>query len=80
MPTLETVPTQFVKVGTESFSYRRFGQAGKTPPLVCLRPYRSTMDSWDPALPNNLASDREIIILDNAGVGLLRFGKSMASV
>ena len=69
MHTLETVPTQFLKVGTESFSYRRFGETGKIPPLLCLPHYRGTMDSWDPAFLNDLASDREIVIFDNAGIG-----------
>lgn len=69
MQTLETVPTQFLKVGTESFSCRRFGRTGMTTPLLCLPHYRGTMDSWDPALLNDLASDREIVIFDNAGIG-----------
>jgi pimeloyl-ACP methyl ester carboxylesterase len=53
-----------------TYAYRRLGaaQAG-TPPLVLLQHYRGNLDNWDPALVDALASMREVILFDNAGVG-----------
>jgi pimeloyl-ACP methyl ester carboxylesterase len=49
--------------------YRRFGDgASDTPPLLCLEHFRG-LDNWDPALVDRLAADREVILLDNCGVG-----------
>jgi pimeloyl-ACP methyl ester carboxylesterase len=52
------------------YAYRRFGKAdGTTLPLVCLVHYRANLDNWDPALVDALAEEREIILVDNVGVG-----------
>src|SRR3954452_206981 len=59
-----------VEVGDVSFAYRRFGNAQTgAPPLVMLQHFRGNLDSWDPALVDRLAQDREVILLDNRGVG-----------
>jgi pimeloyl-ACP methyl ester carboxylesterase len=34
-----------------------------------LQHFRGNLDSWDPALVDRLAQDREVILLDNRGVG-----------
>jgi pimeloyl-ACP methyl ester carboxylesterase len=59
-----------LEVGDVSFVYRRFGnERTAAPPLVMLQHFRGNLDSWDPALVDRLAQDREVILLDNRGVG-----------
>src|SRR3954469_24037085 len=59
-----------LEVGDVSFVYRRFGnEATAVPALVMLQHFRGNLDSWDPALVDRLAFDREVILLDNRGVG-----------
>ena len=36
-----------------------------------LQHFRGNLDNWDPALVDRLAQDREVILLDNRGVGWL---------
>ena len=50
--------------------YRRFGNgdAGARP-LLCLQHFRGNLDNWDPALVDRLAADREVVLVDNRGVG-----------
>jgi len=68
MSTQQTAKTQYVQVNGTNFAYRRFGRSSGVP-LVFLIHFRGTMDHWDPALINPLALTREIILLDNSGVG-----------
>src|SRR5258708_18143603 len=63
-----TTPTQFLQVNGHSYAYRRFGN-GPGLPLLCLQHFTGTLDNWDPAVTDPLASGREIILFDNAGVG-----------
>src|SRR3954451_6918646 len=59
-----------LEVGDDSFVYRRFGNVqALAPALVMLQHFRGNLDSWDPALVDRLAQDRELILLDNRGVG-----------
>jgi pimeloyl-ACP methyl ester carboxylesterase len=59
-----------LEVGDVSFVYRRFGnEQPPVPPLVMLQHFRGNLDNWDPALVDRLAQDREVILLDNRGVG-----------
>src|SRR5204863_8080034 len=39
------------------------------PALVMVQHFRGNLDSWDPALVDRLAQDREVVLLDNRGVG-----------
>src|SRR3954451_19831101 len=65
-----TVENRSLEVGDVLFAYRRFGSARTgAPPLVMLPHFRGNLDSWDPALVDRLAEDREVILLDNRGVG-----------
>ncbi len=66
--THETVPTQYVENEGIRYAYRRFGKPGSVP-LLFLEYFNSNMDGWDPAVTNSLATDHEIILFDNAGVG-----------
>src|SRR5712675_2409656 len=63
-----TAPTQFLQVSGRSYAYRRFGN-GAGRPLLCLQHFTGTLDNWDPAVTDPLASGREVILFDNAGVG-----------
>jgi pimeloyl-ACP methyl ester carboxylesterase len=59
-----------VEVGGETLVYRRFGNAeSKAPPLLFLQHFRGNLDTWDPALVDRIAREREVILLDNRGVG-----------
>src|SRR3954465_2386979 len=59
-----------LEVGDVSFVSRRFGnERTAVPALVMLQHFRGNLDSWDPALVDRLAQDREVILLDNRGVG-----------
>ncbi|SFM69738.1 Pimeloyl-ACP methyl ester carboxylesterase [Streptomyces sp. cf124] len=53
-----------------TYQYRRFGHP--TPgsvPLVFLQHFRGNLDAWDPKLIDTIAAKREVILVDNVGVG-----------
>ena len=65
-----TAENRRAEVGGETFVYRRFGNdATDAPPLLCLQHFRGNLDNWDPALVDRLAADREVVLVDNRGVG-----------
>ena len=64
-----TAPTQFVDANGTRFAYRRFGNQGGTP-IVLLQHFMGNLDNYDPAITDALATGREVILTDNAGVGL----------
>jgi pimeloyl-ACP methyl ester carboxylesterase len=63
-----TAPTQFLETSTGTYAYRRFG-AGAGFPLLCLQHFTGTLDNWDPAVTDPLASGREVILFESAGLG-----------
>jgi pimeloyl-ACP methyl ester carboxylesterase len=63
-----TAPTQLLQVSGHSYAYRRFGEGAELP-LLCLQHFTGTLDNWDPAVSDPLASGREVILFDNAGIG-----------
>ena len=63
-----TAPTRVLEVNGHSYGYRRFG-TGPGLPLLFLQHFTGTLDNWDPAVTDPLASRREVILFDNAGVG-----------
>jgi pimeloyl-ACP methyl ester carboxylesterase len=63
-----TAPTQFLQTKLEKYAYRRFGK-GTGLPLLCLQHFTGTLDNWDPAVTDALASGREVILFENAGLG-----------
>ena len=63
-----TAPTKFVDAKNERYAYRRFGKAGASPFLL-LQHFQGTLDNWDPAVTDRLATERDVILFDNAGVG-----------
>jgi pimeloyl-ACP methyl ester carboxylesterase len=62
-----TAPTRFLDVGGTRFAYRRFGTPAGTP-LVFTQHFMGNLDDHDPALSDAFASDREVILFNNAGV------------
>lgn len=63
-----TAATQFLQGQSETYAYRRFG-GGAAHPLVFLQHFMGTLDNWDPAATDTLATGREVILFDNAGIG-----------
>ena len=63
-----TAPTQFLQTAGETYAYRRLVH-GLGHPLLCLQHFTGTLDNWDPAVTDPLASEREVILFDSAGVG-----------
>jgi len=63
-----TAPTQLLRGKQETYAYRRLG-GGVRRPLICLQHFTGTLDNWDPAVTDALASDREVYLFDSAGIG-----------
>lgn len=61
------VETQKLQAGEVTYAYRSLGTPGETP-LILLNRFRGTMDEWDPAFLDQLATARHVIIFDNVGV------------
>jgi pimeloyl-ACP methyl ester carboxylesterase len=67
--THNTAPTRFVGADGTRFAYRRFGNPVGTP-IVLFQHFIGNLDNYDPAITDELAKSREVILTDNAGVGL----------
>src|SRR5712691_3861222 len=67
--THNSAPTQFIEADGIRFAYRRFGNPVGTP-TVLLQHFMGNLDNYDPAITDALAAGREVILTDNAGVGL----------
>jgi pimeloyl-ACP methyl ester carboxylesterase len=65
--THDTAPTQYAEAGGTRFAYRRFGFPRRLP-LLFFQHFMGTLDDHDPALSDAFASDREVILFNNAGV------------
>jgi pimeloyl-ACP methyl ester carboxylesterase len=65
--THQNAPTQYVEANGIRFAYRRFGKASGVP-LVFNQHYTGTMDHWDPAVTDGFATEREVILFNNAGI------------
>src|SRR4051812_31853572 len=63
-----TAPTEFLQANGQSYAYRRFG-SGPGLPLLFLQHFTGTLDNWDPAVTDPLASGREVILFESAGLG-----------
>ncbi len=64
----DAVDTRRIEGKSAVYAYRDFGVADSGPPLVLLTRFRATMDHWDPAFLDMLASERRVILFDNAGI------------
>ena len=67
--THNTALTEFIEADGTRFAYRRFGNPIGTP-MVLLQHFMGNLDNYDPAITEALAMAREVILTDNAGVGL----------
>lgn len=66
--TTVTASTRFIEAANGiRYAYRRFGTPGGTP-LVLLPRFRGDLDTWDPALLDALAAERELVLVNNRGV------------
>src|SRR5260221_11260705 len=63
-----TAATQILQASDHSYAYRRFGN-GSGLTLLCMQHFTGTLDNWDPAVTDPLASGREVILFENAGIG-----------
>jgi pimeloyl-ACP methyl ester carboxylesterase len=63
-----TTPIQYVDVDGTRLAYREFGEDAGVP-LVMFSRFRGSIDDWDPAVIERLATERHVIIFDNAGIG-----------
>ena len=72
-PSIETsnisAPTRLLDVANQTYAYRRFGNDSGQPPLLCLQHFTGPLDNWDPAVTDPVASTRDVILFENAGVG-----------
>lgn len=63
-----TAPTHHIMAGNGvDYAYRRFGEDSGTP-LLMLPRFRGDLETWDPALLDALAAQREVILVNNRGV------------
>src|SRR5271169_3043981 len=61
-------PTKYVETDGIRYAYRSPGESSDTP-AVCLQHFIGTLDNWDPVIMNGLAREREVITIDNSGIG-----------
>lgn len=65
-----TAPTSHIDAANgTSYAYRRFGRTGATPVLF-LNHFRGNLDNWDPAFVDDIAQEREVVLVDTSGTGL----------
>ena len=64
----QTAPSQFIEANDIRFAYRRFGKSGSVP-LVFNQHFTRTMDHWDPAVTDGLATVRISEVDTPAGAG-----------
>jgi pimeloyl-ACP methyl ester carboxylesterase len=68
--TLLTAPNRFVEASNGvTYAYRRLGPATEVP-LLLLQHFHGNLDNWDPALVDDLAREREVILFDNTGISM----------
>ena len=61
-------PTKYIEAEGIRYAYRSLGKPSDIP-IVCLQHFIGTLDNWDPYIINGLAREREVITIDNSGIG-----------
>jgi pimeloyl-ACP methyl ester carboxylesterase len=61
-------PTQYIEANGIRYAYRSLGKQEGTP-IICLQHFTGTLDNWDPVIIDGLAKERNVITIDNAGIG-----------
>lgn len=69
MTTPQTVKTSYVQGNRVTYAYRVLGKSNGRLPLLILHRFRASIDHWDPLFISSLASQREVILFDNADIG-----------
>lgn len=59
--------TDFVQIGDRKIAYRSIG---KGLPIIMVNRFRGTLDTWDPAFLDTLASGFNVVTIDYSGTGL----------
>ncbi|HEY2589464.1 MAG TPA: alpha/beta hydrolase [Tepidisphaeraceae bacterium] len=68
MTSYSGLPNKLISApGGVEYAYREAGEGER--PLILLQHFRGNLDSWDPALVDDLAAARRVVAFDNAGVG-----------
>ena len=75
----QNVKTQTINVGGTDFYYRKLGENNPGVPVIFLNHLAATMDNCDPRIMDGIASQRQIIVFDNRGVGATK-GKTPKTV
>ena len=57
-----------VAIDRISYAFRSVGKLSDVP-LICLQHFTGTLDNWDPLVIDDLAQNRQVITIDNAGIG-----------
>jgi pimeloyl-ACP methyl ester carboxylesterase len=66
--TYSELPNQRISAANGvKYAYRESGEGPV--PLLLLQHFRGNLDSWDPALVDELATHRKVVAFDNVGVG-----------
>jgi Predicted hydrolases or acyltransferases (alpha/beta hydrolase superfamily) len=62
------IPTKYIEVEGVNYAYRSLGEPSGVP-IICLQHFIGTLDNWDPIIMNGLAREREVITINNTGIG-----------
>jgi pimeloyl-ACP methyl ester carboxylesterase len=60
--------TERIGVDGLFYAYRSVGDPADIP-LVCLQHFTGTLDNWDPLVIDGLAQNKQVITIDNSGIG-----------
>jgi pimeloyl-ACP methyl ester carboxylesterase len=63
-----SVPTKYLDIDGTRYAYRTLGKPAEVP-IVCLQHFTGTLEHWDPIIVDGLAKERQVILIDNTGVG-----------
>ncbi|MBC9914542.1 alpha/beta fold hydrolase [Chitinophaga varians] len=61
-------PTRYIDLAGVQYAYRSIGKQTGVP-IVCLQHFTGTLDNWDPMIIGGLALERQVITIDNTGIG-----------
>jgi pimeloyl-ACP methyl ester carboxylesterase len=60
--------TEYITVKGVQYAYRSLGIPSEVP-IVCLQHFTGTLDNWDPIIMGGLAKQRQVVLIDNTGIG-----------
>lgn len=63
-----SVPTKYLEIDGIQYAYRTLGNPAGVP-IVGLQHFTGTLENWDPIIIDGLAKERQVILIDNTGVG-----------